>query len=696
MHTIVERTTVEQNSIIEGGADEQNSSPAENVQTAAAVEPAAQDQAAEPVAEAPAPTRRRASRRVSTSADAEGAAETPTAETAAAETPAAEEAPAPKKRVSRARKKAESVDADQPVEASAESATAAATTGAPAAGDATSGADADAAVPAAEETPKKAPTTRRRRQSSEQPAAESDAAAGDAPADAAASDSAAAGAAAQGDAAGSDAAQADAADAEASAEGAGESATPRKRNTRSRGRKAATENAEQSSEQGEQKSGDADSAEKQSEGEEKAEKAENSGGNGRGNNGNGNNNNGDNQTRSSRTRQRERKRRGGSDDEPEITEDDVLLPIAGILDVLDNYAFVRTSGYLPGTGDVYVSLGQVKKYGLRKGDAVVGAIRQPREGDGGGRQKYNAIVKVDSINSKPVEENQTRPEFAEFTPVHPNERIRLETAQAELGARIADLFAPIGKGQRGLIVGPHESGKSTALRQIAQAVAQNQPDAHLMLVLVDERPEEVTELQRTVNGEVIASTFDRPAEDHATIVELAVERAKRLVELGHDVVVLIDSLTSLARAYNLAAPPAVRVPAGSLDAAAVFPVKRLLSAARNIENGGSLTIIATVSAQPESSLDAALLGELEGVANMQLRLSGDAADRRVFPAIDLARSSTRNEALLTSDAEARIMNRIRRGQQGESPLEHLEQLLRQIEGTSSNVEFLAVTQRAQA
>jgi len=215
-----------------------------------------------------------------------------------------------------------------------------------------------------------------------------------------------------------------------------------------------------------------------------------------------------------------------------------------------------------------------------------------------------------------------------------------------------------------------------------------------MLVLLDERPEEVTELTRTINGEVIASTFERPAEDHVTIAELAVERAKRLVELGHDVVVLIDSLSSLTRAYNLAAPAAARVPAGNLDAAAVYPVKRLLSAARNIENGGSLTIIATVLAQPGSKFDEALLSELDGVANMQLRLSGEAADRRVFPAIDLRHSSTRNEALLTSEAEAKIMNQLRRGQAGE--LEELERLLEKLGGTSSNVEFLALTQRAKA
>lgn len=466
---------------------------------------------------------------------------------------------------------------------------------------------------------------------------------------------------------------------------AGEETAPRKRNTR--GRKTAAERAEAAAE-GAAAAGTADQTEASDtqEASDASEKGEKQDANGR-----------DPQARSSRTRQRERKRRGTTEDgEPEITEDDVLLPIAGILDVLDNYAFVRTSGYLPGTSDVYVSLGQVKKYGLRKGDAVVGAIRQPREGENHGRQKYNAIVKVDSVNTRSAEDQQARPEFADLTPVHPSERLRLETKATELGSRIVDLFSPVGKGQRGLIIGPHESGKSALLQEIAHAVAQNQPDAHLMLVLVDERPEVVTQLQRTINGEVIASTFDKPAEDHTTIAELAVERAKRLVELGHDVVVLIDSLTDLARAYNLAAPASVRVPAGSLDAAAVFPVKRLLSAARNIENGGSLTILATVSAQPDSRLDDALIGELEAVANMQVRLSGVAADQRVFPAIDLARSSTRNESMITSEAEVRVMNQLRRNLLAGDQLHALDSVLQQLGRTTSNVEFLAVTQRQQA
>ncbi|MCU1528830.1 MAG: transcription termination factor Rho, partial [Frondihabitans sp.] len=284
-----------------------------------------------------------------------------------------------------------------------------------------------------------------------------------------------------------------------------------------------------------------------------------------------------------RNRQRDRKRgrSNQSDDfEPEISEDDVLIPVAGILDVLDNYAFVRTTGYLPGASDVYVSLGQVKKYHLRKGDAVVGAIRQPREGDNQqGRQKYNAIVKIDSINGQTVDEAAKRVEFSKLTPLYPQERLRLETEPSKLSTRIIDLVAPIGKGQRGLIVSPPKAGKTLVLQAIANSIAKNNPEVHLMVVLVDERPEEVTDMQRTVKGEVIASTFDRPAEDHTTVAELAIERAKRLVELGHDVVVLLDSITRLGRAYNLSTPASGRILSGGVDSSALYPPKRFFGAA---------------------------------------------------------------------------------------------------------------------
>ncbi|XPP27987.1 MAG: transcription termination factor Rho [Leucobacter sp.] len=478
-------------------------------------------------------------------------------------------------------------------------------------------------------------------------------------------------------------------------------AAPKKRATRSRGKKAADAPAETQAEASapageaapatDQAEAPAESAEAQAaERPARGERPERNKGPA---NGGQQAKNGDSQTRSSRTRQRERKRRQGDDLEPEIAEDDVLLPIAGILDVLDNYAFVRTSGYLPGTNDVYVSLGQVKKYGLRKGDAVVGAIRQPREGEGGGRQKYNAIVKIDAVNSRPVDDTDTRPEFAELVPLAPEQRLRLETAAETADTRLIDLFAPVGLGQRGIVVGPSRSGKSTLLTRVADSVSKNQPEAHLMLVVVDERPEEVTRLQRSVAGEVIASTFDRPAEDHATVAELAVERAKRLVELGHDVVVLIDSLSSLTRAYNLLGSAANRQPAGLIDPGALAPVKKLLGAARNIENGGSLTILAT--AQSGSAADEAILDELLGTANLEIRLSRELAQKQLFPAVLLASSGTRGEELLTGEPEAGVIRRLR-GQLAErSPEEALESVLQQLRDTSSNVEFLTLAQRSQ-
>jgi transcription termination factor Rho len=371
--------------------------------------------------------------------------------------------------------------------------------------------------------------------------------------------------------------------------------------------------------------------------------------------------------RSARNRYRDRKRRGqtGNDElEPEISEDDVLIPVAGILDILDNYAFVRTSGYLPGNNDVYVSLGQVKKYNLRKGDAVVGSIRQPREGDGNGRQKYNAIVKIESINGLPIEEAATRVEFNKLTPLYPQERLRLETEPGKLTQRIIDLVAPIGKGQRGLIVAPPKAGKTIVMQQIANAISTNNPEVHLMVVLVDERPEEVTDMQRTVKGEVIASTFDRPAEDHTTVAELAIERAKRLVELGHDVVVLLDSITRLGRAYNLASPASGRILSGGVDASALYPPKRFFGAARNIENGGSLTILASALVETGSKMDEVIFEEFKGTGNMELRLSRQLADKRIFPAVDVNASGTRREELLMGVDETKITWKLRRALAG--------------------------------
>ncbi|KQX06491.1 MULTISPECIES: transcription termination factor Rho [unclassified Leifsonia] len=397
------------------------------------------------------------------------------------------------------------------------------------------------------------------------------------------------------------------------------------------------------------------------------------------------------EARSGRSRYRDRKRRGGAagdEFEPELNDDDVLIPVAGILDVLDNYAFVRTSGYLPGPSDVYVSLGQVKKYNLRKGDAVVGAIRQPHEGDGNGRQKYNAIVKVDSINGQSVDEAAARVDFQKLTPLYPQERLRLETEPTKLTQRIIDLVSPIGKGQRGLIVAPPKAGKTIVLQQIANAIAINNPEVHLMVVLVDERPEEVTDMQRTVKGEVIASTFDRPAEDHTTVAELAIERAKRLVELGHDVVVLLDSITRLGRAYNLAAPASGRILSGGVDASALYPPKRFFGAARNIENGGSLTILATALIETGSKMDEVIFEEFKGTGNSELRLSRQLADKRIFPAVDVNASGTRREEMLMSADEVKITWKLRRALAGLDQQQALEAVLGRLKETQSNVEFL--------
>ncbi|ROP66375.1 transcription termination factor Rho [Curtobacterium sp. ZW137] len=396
-------------------------------------------------------------------------------------------------------------------------------------------------------------------------------------------------------------------------------------------------------------------------------------------------------------RQRDRKRgRGGQNDdfEPEITEDDVLIPVAGILDVLDNYAFVRTTGYLPGPSDVYVSLGQVKKYHLRKGDAVVGAIKQPRDNEQQSRQKYNALVKIDTINGQSADEAASRVDFQDLTPLYPNERLRLETEPAKLSTRIIDLVSPIGKGQRGLIVSPPKAGKTVVLQAIANAISKNNPEAHLMVVLVDERPEEVTDMQRTVKGEVIASTFDRPAEDHTTVAELAIERAKRLVELGHDVVVLLDSITRLGRAYNLATPPSGRVLSGGVDSAALYPAKRFFGAARNIENGGSLTILATALVETGSKMDEVIFEEFKGTGNMELRLNRHLADKRIFPAVDVNASGTRREEQLLSADEVKITWRLRRALAGLDPQQALEIVLRNLKETQSNVEFLVQVQKS--
>jgi transcription termination factor Rho len=373
--------------------------------------------------------------------------------------------------------------------------------------------------------------------------------------------------------------------------------------------------------------------------------------------------------------------------EPEVREDDVLIPVAGILDVLDNYAFVRTSGYMSGPNDVYVSLSLVRKHGLRRGDAVTGQVRQQRENEQN-RQKFNPLVRVDTVNGLDPEQAKRRPEFTKLTPLYPNERLRLETEPQLLSTRVIDLVMPVGKGQRALIVSPPKAGKTMVLQAIANAITTNNPEVHLMVVLVDERPEEVTDMQRTVKGEVIASTFDRPPSDHTSVAELSIERAKRLVEQGHDVVVLLDSITRLGRAYNLAAPASGRILSGGVDSTALYPPKRFLGAARNIEDGGSLTIFATALVETGSTMDTVIFEEFKGTGNAELKLDRKLADKRIFPAIDPDASSTRKEELLLSPDETAVMHRLRRVLAALDSQQAIELVLDRLRKTRTNIEFL--------
>ncbi|MEV0582198.1 transcription termination factor Rho [Nonomuraea sp. NPDC050310] len=403
----------------------------------------------------------------------------------------------------------------------------------------------------------------------------------------------------------------------------------------------------------------------------------------------------DERGRGRRGRFRERNRGRGRDrfdsNEPIVGEDDVLIPIAGILDILDNYAFVRTSGYLPGSNDVYVSLAQIRRNGLRKGDVVTGAVRQPRDGER--REKFNALVRLDTVNGMDPEQARNRPDFNKLTPLYPQERLRLETEPNILTTRIIDMVSPIGKGQRGLIVSPPKAGKTMVLQSIANAITRNNPECHLMVVLVDERPEEVTDMQRSVKGEVIHSTFDRPAEDHTTVAELAIERAKRLVELGHDVVVLLDSITRLGRAYNLAAPASGRILSGGVDSTALYPPKRFFGAARNIENGGSLTILATALVETGSKMDEVIFEEFKGTGNMELKLNRSLADKRIFPAVDVDASGTRKEEILMAKDELQIVWKLRRVLHALDMQQALELLLEKMKETKSNAEFLMQVQK---
>lgn len=419
------------------------------------------------------------------------------------------------------------------------------------------------------------------------------------------------------------------------------------------------------------------------------------------NNRNNDDDGGSRRNRRNRRNRRDRKNRGnqGGGGPDEIREGDVLQPVAGIVDIQENNnsAFVRTSGYLPGPNDVFISQQNVRKFGLRKGDAISGQVRMPRDGGPGGqvthgsgrnKRKYNPLVAVETVNGMTSEQAQQRPSFAKLTPLYPNRRLRLETEQKILTTRVIDLIMPIGKGQRALIVSPPKAGKTTILQNIANAIATNNPECYMMVVLVDERPEEVTDMKRSVRGEVIASTFDRPPSDHTVVAELAIERAKRLVEQGKDVVVLLDSITRLGRAYNNSSPASGRILSGGVDSNALYPPKRFLGAARNIEEGGSLTIIATAMVETGSAGDTVIFEEFKGTGNAELKLDRRISERRVFPAVDVNPSGTRKDDLLLSAEEARVMHKLRRILSALEPQQAIDLLIKQLKKTKNNREFL--------
>jgi transcription termination factor Rho len=375
--------------------------------------------------------------------------------------------------------------------------------------------------------------------------------------------------------------------------------------------------------------------------------------------------------------------------------EDVLVPVTGIVDVTERHGFIRTRGYHPGPDDVYVPVGQLKRYGLRPGDLVTGAAREAQGQQGSARRdRHNPLVRLDSVNGMDPAQAHDRPDFGKLTPLYPQERLRLETEPHILTTRAIDLVMPIGKGQRALIVSPPKAGKTTVLQAIGNAIAHNNPECHLMVVLVDERPEEVTDMQRSVKGEVIASTFDRPPAEHTAVAELSIERAKRLVEAGQDVVVLLDSITRLGRAYNNSSPASGRILAGGIDAAALYPPKRILGTARNIEGGGSLTIVATAMVETGSTGDTVLFEEYKSTGNAELKLDRRTAERRVFPAIDVDPSGTRKEELLLDPDELAIVRRLRRALQTQGAPGAIEQLLDGLRRTASNAELLMQINRS--
>jgi transcription termination factor Rho len=367
----------------------------------------------------------------------------------------------------------------------------------------------------------------------------------------------------------------------------------------------------------------------------------------------------------------------------ESHEDGSLRPVAGILDIVDQHAIVRADGYLPGPHDAHVSLTLVRRHALRRGDTVTG-----RAHPAGGSQQLASLVHVDTINGQHPRHAMSRAVFADLVPLYPNERMRLETEPHALTTRVADLLMPVGKGQRALIVAPPKAGKTSVLQAIAHGISKNHPECHLMLVLVGERPEEVTDLARAVPGEVIAATFDRPPREHTALAELAIERAKRLVEMGRDVVVMLDSLTRLGRAYNLAAPASGRILSGGVDATALLPPKRFLGAARNIDNGGSLTIFATALVETGSVGDTLIFEEYKGTSNAELRLDRRIASRRVYPAVNVSQSSTRKEELLLSPGELAATRTLRRALDGRDSQQAIDMLLDGLRQTHTNAEFL--------
>ncbi|MDK8305977.1 transcription termination factor Rho [Corynebacterium imitans] len=397
--------------------------------------------------------------------------------------------------------------------------------------------------------------------------------------------------------------------------------------------------------------------------------------------------------RNRRNRNRNRDNQHNQQDNNQQLDPEELQEVAGIVDIVDNNAaFIRTTGYRKNNADVYVNQKLVRQNGLRAGDAVIGQVRQNGQGhshgSGRNRQRYNQLVRVDSVNGMNPEEAKQRAEFHKLTPLYPNKRLRLETEPKILTTRVIDLVMPIGKGQRALIVSPPKAGKTTILQNIANAIATNNPECYLMVVLVDERPEEVTDMQRSVKGEVIASTFDRPPSEHTAVAELAIERAKRLVEMGQDVVVLLDSITRLGRAYNNSSPASGRILSGGVDSNALYPPKRFLGAARNIEEGGSLTIIATAMVETGSAGDTVIFEEFKGTGNAELKLDRKIAERRVFPAVDVNPSGTRKDELLMSPEEARVMHKLRRILSALDPQQSIDMLIKQLKKTKSNGEFL--------